>query len=61
MIGYYYLITRDPAVTQEAFEDYLEKRGIDDDVAAFVSMYADAKEQRLYVQWMKSVRNFLDK
>ncbi len=48
-------------MTQEAFEDYLEKRGIDDDVAAFVSMYADAKEQRLYVQWMKSVRNFLDK
>ncbi len=46
---------------QEAFEDYLEKRGIDDDVATFICMYADAKEQNLYVQWMKSIRDFLNK
>ena len=33
--------------------------GVDSDVAAFVSMYADYKEQCEYVAWLKSVKSML--
>lgn len=46
---------------QTAFHDYLEARGINDDLSSFICMYSDAKEQKEFVSWMKGVRNFLDK
>ena len=40
---------------QEAFQTYVEKEcGIDGDVAAFIAMYADYREQEEYVDWMKT-------
>jgi len=33
--------------------------GLDDNFAAFLSMYADYKEQMEYVQWLKGVRSFV--
>lgn len=45
---------------QDAFHAYVQTEcGIDTDVAAFISMYADYKEQMQYVRWMKQVQGIL--
>lgn len=45
---------------QDAFTTYLQEEcGVDGDIAAFVSMYADHREQSEYVSWMKGVRSML--
>mmetsp|Transcript_30324 Transcript_30324/g.61170 ORF Transcript_30324/g.61170 Transcript_30324/m.61170 type:complete len:292 (-) Transcript_30324:193-1068(-) len=45
---------------QEAFNTYVEKEcGIDSDVLAFITMYADYREQEEYVAWMKSAVSIL--
>jgi len=46
---------------QESFQEYVVKEcGIDQDVAAFISMYADYREQVEYVTWMKTAVDILD-
>mmetsp|Transcript_806 Transcript_806/g.1277 ORF Transcript_806/g.1277 Transcript_806/m.1277 type:complete len:281 (-) Transcript_806:126-968(-) len=46
---------------QESFQEYVVKEcGIDEDVAAFISMYADYREQVEYVTWMKTAIDVLD-
>eukprot|EP00977_Amphora_coffeiformis_P005219 scaffold1117_cov167-Amphora_coffeaeformis.AAC.13 len=45
---------------QEEFHNYLsEEIGIDEDMAAFISMYADYKEQSNYVEFLESTRGLL--
>jgi complement component 1 Q subcomponent-binding protein len=45
---------------QEAFHSYLQTDcGVNDDVAAFISMYADFKEQEEYVRWLKQVQGII--
>ena len=45
---------------QVMFEQYLEERGIDPNLAAFCSEYVDLKEQREYVGWLKNMKDFID-
>jgi len=46
---------------QDSFHEYLlTEIGIDEDVAAFVSMYADYKEQSEYVQFLKDSKSMID-
>lgn len=45
---------------QEAVFTYLEQEcGVDADVVAFVTMYADYKEQQQYVQFLKDVQSII--
>jgi complement component 1 Q subcomponent-binding protein, mitochondrial len=39
---------------QSMLERYLDERGINEQLAAFVPDYVDHKEQREYVQWLES-------
>ena len=39
--------------------DYLKERSVDDDLAAFICMYADQKEQTEYVNWLEEVEKFV--
>ena len=46
---------------QESFQTYVvEECGVDEDVTAFISMYADYREQEEYVSWMKTAIDILD-
>lgn len=45
---------------QVMFEQYLEERGIDPNLAAFCSEYVDLKEQKEYVGWLKNMKEFID-
>ena len=46
---------------QESFQTYVvEECGVDEDVTAFISMYADYREQEEYVAWMKTAIDILD-
>ncbi len=45
---------------QEAFHNYIVKEcGVDEDVTAFITMYADYREQEEYVSWMKTAVSVL--
>lgn len=45
---------------QDAFTEYVkEECGITSDVAAFISMFADFKEQQEYIRWLKQVQLIL--
>mmetsp|Transcript_21793 Transcript_21793/g.32187 ORF Transcript_21793/g.32187 Transcript_21793/m.32187 type:complete len:240 (-) Transcript_21793:70-789(-) len=45
---------------QDAFTEYVkEECGITSDVAAFISMFADFKEQQEYVRWLNQVKLIL--
>lgn len=45
---------------QDSFHDYLkEDCGVDENMAAFISMYADYKEQTMYVNWLKNVSSMV--
>lgn len=47
---------------QESLCTYVEEDcGVDSDVAAFISMYADYQEQVGYLGWLKAVRSILQK
>ncbi|CAM9996765.1 unnamed protein product [Ascophyllum nodosum] len=48
----------DPHV-QDGMLDYLKERSVDDDLAAFICMYADQKEQTEYVNWLEEVEKFV--
>lgn len=46
---------------QDGFHAFVEQDcGIDTNVAAFISMYADYKEEEGYVRWIKQVKSILD-
>ncbi|KAI0337990.1 mitochondrial glycoprotein [Trametopsis cervina] len=45
---------------QEEFEKFLTERGINDSLAAFIPEYAEHKEQKEYVGWLKNVKTFID-
>ena len=38
---------------QTMYENYLQQRGIDERLAAFLPLYIDFKEQREYVKWLQ--------
>ncbi|KDD77121.1 hypothetical protein H632_c14p2 [Helicosporidium sp. ATCC 50920] len=44
---------------QTEFDNYLQERGIDSELAQFLAAYCDDKEQREYRGWLGGVRNFL--
>mmetsp|Transcript_43098 Transcript_43098/g.119203 ORF Transcript_43098/g.119203 Transcript_43098/m.119203 type:complete len:282 (+) Transcript_43098:11-856(+) len=44
---------------QTGFYDYLAMRGIDDNFSFFVLTYSKDKEQREYVNWLKTVAEFV--
>ena len=46
---------------QESFRNYIAVEcGIDADVAAYIAMYTDYREQEEYVSWMKTAIDILD-
>jgi hypothetical protein len=45
---------------QEAFETYLEEEcGVTEDVAAFVAMFSDFREETLYVSFLKEAQSII--
>ncbi|PPQ80879.1 hypothetical protein CVT25_001888 [Psilocybe cyanescens] len=45
---------------QDEFEKFLQERGINESLAAFIPEYAAHKEQQEYVKWLGKVKNFID-
>ncbi|CAK5273822.1 unnamed protein product [Mycena citricolor] len=45
---------------QEQFEKFLQERDVGEATAFFIPEYAQFKEQKEYVQWLKNVRDFID-
>lgn len=45
---------------QTDFENFLEERGIDSNLALFIPDLAEYKEQKEYVQWLENVKSFID-
>ena len=44
---------------QILLEKYLEERGINTRLALFIPDYIDHKEQKEYIKWLNSVKNFV--
>lgn len=44
---------------QDEFMDYLKERGIHDDFAKYISLYADVKEQKEYVLFLRNAKRFV--
>ncbi|KAF9495151.1 mitochondrial glycoprotein [Pleurotus eryngii] len=47
-------------LVQEEFEKFLQERGVNESLALFIPEYAEHKEQLEYVQWLQSVKSFVD-
>lgn len=45
---------------QVQFERYLDERGINSTLAAFIPEYQTAKEQKEYLKWLENVKGFVD-
>lgn len=45
---------------QSSFEQYLETRGIDSDLADFIIEYASHRENKEYVNWLKKFKTFVE-
>ncbi|KAF8499520.1 mitochondrial glycoprotein [Gautieria morchelliformis] len=45
---------------QEEFEKFLRERGIAEGLALFIPEFAEHKEQKEYVKWLESVKEFID-
>lgn len=45
---------------QSALEQYLESRGIDSDLANFISDYSSIRENEEYILWLKKIQNFVE-
>ena len=43
----------------DAFEEWLEQRGINEDVSAFITDYSVWKERKEYVDWMENLKKFV--
>jgi complement component 1 Q subcomponent-binding protein, mitochondrial len=41
-------------------ERYLEERGINTALAVFIPDYAELKEQKEYISWLKNLKSFVD-
>lgn len=49
-----------PDDVREALDEYIQVEcGVDEDVAAFTSMYADYREQAEYMQWLNDVKSIV--
>ncbi|KIM21345.1 hypothetical protein M408DRAFT_80662, partial [Serendipita vermifera MAFF 305830] len=48
----------DPSL-QEGFEAFLAERGIDENLALLIPEYAEWKEQKEYIDWLKGVKGFV--
>ena len=46
---------------QLLMERYLEERGINTALAMFIPDYAELKEQKEYISWLKNLKAFVDK
>eukprot|EP01018_Ginkgo_biloba_P026047 Gb_00756 [translate_table: standard] len=46
---------------QEAFNEYLEVRGIDGNLSNFLHQYMLSKNQKEYLQWLQIVKSFMEK
>ena len=46
---------------QLLMERYLEERGINTALATFIPDYAELKEQKEYISWLKNLKSFVDK
>jgi complement component 1 Q subcomponent-binding protein, mitochondrial len=46
---------------QVLMERYLEERGINTALAVFIPDYAEMKEQKEYISWLKNLKSFVDK
>jgi len=46
---------------QLLMERYLEERGINTALSLFIPDYAELKEQKEYVNWLKNLKAFVDK
>merc|ERR1739845_258810 len=50
-----------PEDMQEGFSNYVtEECGVNENVAAFISMFADFQEQKEYIEWLKDVKMIID-
>ena len=45
---------------QESLYEFLETRGIDDDLAIFVHEYMKNKDKTEFIRWMGTVRSFIE-
>jgi len=45
---------------QEEFDEFLAQRGVDQSLAMFLPEYAEYKEQKEYVEWLQSVKKFVE-
>ncbi|KAI0641342.1 mitochondrial glycoprotein [Trametes meyenii] len=45
---------------QDEFDKFLQERGINQTLAYFVPEYAEHKEQKEYVSWLKNVKDFVE-
>ncbi|KAL7277135.1 hypothetical protein ACG7TL_008980 [Trametes sanguinea] len=45
---------------QDEFDKFLQERGINQSLAYFVPEYAEYKEQKEYVSWLKNVKTFVE-
>ncbi|TVU05713.1 hypothetical protein EJB05_48892, partial [Eragrostis curvula] len=46
---------------QTAVREFLEQRGVDDDLAAFLHSYVESKEHSELVRWLKNVEGYIKK
>jgi complement component 1 Q subcomponent-binding protein, mitochondrial len=44
---------------QIAFRQFLEERGVDEDIGSFILSYSNEKEQKGYVDWLQQVQKFV--
>merc|ERR1712129_166073 len=45
---------------QEGFDEYLAEVGMNNDVCDFIDATAQDKEQREYIRWLKTIKQFLE-
>ncbi|KAJ9092032.1 hypothetical protein QFC21_007012 [Naganishia friedmannii] len=45
---------------QSQFEQFLEERDVNGNLAMFIPLYCEYKEQKEYVSWLGNVKNFID-
>lgn len=46
---------------QDSLYDFLEVRGINDELAAFLHQYMKQKDKTEYVRWMQMVKSFIER
>ena len=45
----------------DAFYAYLEARGVNAELAAFIPSYVEYKEQNEYTRWLEKVKSFIER